>query len=115
MDAGGSSYEVRCPVCDVSFPVETRRCIHCGGPTAASGAVVGFGAGGASPWSGSSGNGEAAVDPAAPPDRFARPGGLEPSTEPPRGVGLALLRSFGSAFWIIAVIGFSIARSCSEG
>jgi hypothetical protein len=28
-----SPYEVRCPRCDVSFPVETRKCIHCGGPT----------------------------------------------------------------------------------
>ncbi len=26
-------FEVRCPRCDVSFPPETRRCIHCGGPT----------------------------------------------------------------------------------
>ena len=28
-----SPYEVRCPRCDVSFPVETTTCIHCGGPT----------------------------------------------------------------------------------
>ncbi len=33
-----SPYEVRCPRCDVSFPVETRTCIHCGGPTAEAGA-----------------------------------------------------------------------------
>ena len=25
--------EVRCPRCDVSFAVGTRRCLHCGGPT----------------------------------------------------------------------------------
>ena len=24
-------YEVFCPRCQVSFPVETRKCIHCGG------------------------------------------------------------------------------------
>lgn len=23
-------YEVRCPSCNVSFPPETRRCLHCG-------------------------------------------------------------------------------------
>lgn len=28
-----SPYEVRCPRCDVSFPVGQRKCIHCGGST----------------------------------------------------------------------------------
>ena len=28
-----SPYEVRCLRCDVSFPVEQRKCLHCGGPT----------------------------------------------------------------------------------
>jgi hypothetical protein len=27
-----SYYEVRCPSCNTSFPPETKRCIHCGGP-----------------------------------------------------------------------------------
>jgi len=27
------AYEVVCPRCEVSFPPETRRCVHCGGPT----------------------------------------------------------------------------------
>lgn len=27
--------EVRCPTCNVSFPLGTRRCLHCGGPTVA--------------------------------------------------------------------------------
>jgi hypothetical protein len=35
-----SPYEVRCPRCDVSFPTETRQCIHCGGPTGKPGQVV---------------------------------------------------------------------------
>ena len=26
-----TEYEVRCPSCDVSFPVGQKRCIHCGG------------------------------------------------------------------------------------
>ena len=30
-------YEVRCPSCNVSFAVGTRRCVHCGGRTAAAG------------------------------------------------------------------------------
>jgi hypothetical protein len=31
-----TSYEVYCGPCRVTFPVGTRRCIHCGGPTSAS-------------------------------------------------------------------------------
>lgn len=30
-------YEVRCPTCNVSFPVGTKRCLHCGTRTAAPG------------------------------------------------------------------------------
>jgi hypothetical protein len=26
-------FETRCPRCKVSYPIETRRCVHCGGPT----------------------------------------------------------------------------------
>ncbi len=35
-----SPYEVRCPRCDVSFPVETKTCIHCGGPTGEAGGFL---------------------------------------------------------------------------
>jgi hypothetical protein len=28
-------YEVRCASCNTSFPPETKRCIHCGGPLGA--------------------------------------------------------------------------------
>lgn len=30
-----ASFEVYCDRCRVTFPVGTRRCIHCGGPTGA--------------------------------------------------------------------------------
>lgn len=33
MRSDRASFEVRCPHCDVSFPVETRTCVHCGGKT----------------------------------------------------------------------------------
>ena len=33
-------YEVRCPVCNVSFPPKTRRCLHCGGRTSPGGAPL---------------------------------------------------------------------------
>lgn len=30
--AASNYYEVRCENCKTSFPPETKRCIHCGGP-----------------------------------------------------------------------------------
>lgn len=30
--AASNFYEVRCENCRTSFPPETKRCIHCGGP-----------------------------------------------------------------------------------
>ncbi len=27
------AFEVRCPDCDVTFPVGTKKCLHCGGRT----------------------------------------------------------------------------------
>lgn len=30
--AASNYYEVRCERCQTSFPPETKRCIHCGGP-----------------------------------------------------------------------------------
>ena len=32
-ESKASPYEVRCARCDVSFPVEAKTCMHCGGPT----------------------------------------------------------------------------------
>ncbi|MBY0401366.1 hypothetical protein K2X89_13790 [Myxococcota bacterium] len=109
----GTPFEVRCPRCNVSFPVETRRCIHCGGATAASAAVAGL------PVT------PGAFEPAAggvPSPRAPEPIGVGGSDEPddasapaPQGVGVTLLKSFGSLFWVIALVAFSFARSCREG
>jgi hypothetical protein len=113
MRGKGSPYEVRCPRCDVSFPVETRRCIHCGGPTSASESPppIEFATGSPLP----------RTRPQEPPDggsgktSIPEGGPLEDSEEAPPSVGSSLLRTFGSLFWVIALIGFSIMRSCSEG
>ncbi len=51
--AASNFYEVRCENCRTSFPPETKRCIHCGGPIGggplrwlpAAGAPAGAGAG----------------------------------------------------------------------
>jgi hypothetical protein len=113
MRGKGSPYEVRCPRCDVSFPVETRRCVHCGGPTSASASPpsIEFATGGpipgTSPQETSTGKSGRTSAPEAGP--------LEVPEEAPSSLGSTLLRTFGSLFWVIALIGFSIMRSCSEG
>lgn len=33
MSQSATEYEVRCHRCDVSFPLGTKRCFHCGGRT----------------------------------------------------------------------------------
>jgi len=33
--AASNYYEIRCENCKTSFPPETKRCIHCGGPLGA--------------------------------------------------------------------------------
>lgn len=117
MRGKSSPYEVRCLRCDVSFPLETRRCIHCGGPISASTSAIAIDALGP-----------------PPPDPFARGGPLEATRPPPvpsvpmppgasddpvedqpagpTSVVGTLLRSFGSLFWIVALVAFSMLRNC---
>ena len=65
-----SPYEVRCLRCDVSFPVETKVCLHCGGRTSNAGALfemedpaeLATGAGGRSDTLSSSRTAEASTD-----------------------------------------------------
>ena len=111
MQRGSSPYEVRCPRCDVSFAVETRRCIHCGGPTAASDSPrIGVESGSPLPWN------RTQEDPARTPDEIGAPGGgPEVPETAPTSLGATLLRSFGSLIWVVALVAFSILRSCSEG
>lgn len=113
MRGKGSPYEVRCLRCDVSFPVETRRCVHCGGPTSASAtpATIAIESTHPLPWTrpreGAVGDtGDSSVPASGP---------VEVPEEAPPSLGSSLLRTFGSLFWVIALIGFSIMRSCSEG
>ena len=101
-------YEVRCPRCDVSFPVETKRCMHCGGPTVWPDQVEMVMA---EPFG--------ALDD-APLEFFANsttpiPESVEGQFEAPEestSVGRSLLRTLGGFVWIIVLIGFTMARSC---
>ncbi|MFO0691414.1 MAG: hypothetical protein U0900_22135 [Myxococcota bacterium] len=110
----GTPYEVRCPRCDVSFPVETRRCIHCGGATSAAGAAVPVAA-----FTGSVGSASGGRSGPAPPPPIPIAGGdasdAPEEAVPQQGIGAALLRSFGSLFWVVALIGFTLLQRCKEG
>ncbi|MEZ4334635.1 MAG: hypothetical protein R3F35_23000 [Myxococcota bacterium] len=94
MQSGASPYEVRCPRCDVSFPIGTRRCVHCGGPTAAPGAAPSLESG---------------------PFERTQPEPVQIGEEEAPGVGSSLLKLSGSLFWIVALVIFSLVRHCGEG
>ena len=84
------TYEVRCPRCDVTFPLGTRRCIYCGGPTGpaeASGLRAAMRSLPAGP------------EPAEEEEMEARPRGL-------LGRGVAVL-------WLLAALAISIYRACA--
>lgn len=101
----GSPYEVRCPRCNVTFPVETRTCIHCGGPTGASGAhsirnlaqsAIG-------------------IEESVPnlPRTGPAPVDVEGDDGPP-SIIRSILNSMGSLVWIVLLVVFSLARNCAE-
>ncbi len=117
-------YEVRCPRCDVSFPVETRRCVHCGGPTLAPAPPPASavdptsmppwirtsdeGSGSPGPYDDAGASGAGQAPGAGSADRADAP------EEAPSSLVSTLLRTFGSLFWVIALVAFSILRSCGE-
>ena len=93
-------FQVNCPRCHVSFPIGTKRCIHCGGPL---------------------GRGLAALlsqrrTMGAQPEFVLEEGveEQEPEQEPEQGV-----QSPGrSLLWVITAayaVGISMLRSCMEG
>ncbi len=94
-----------CPRCDVTFPVETRTCIHCGGPTTASGAhavhdeemqPIGIDVSG-SPL----------------PRRGEMPGEVHEEAEAP-SVLRSIVNSLGALLWIALLVIFSLARQCGD-
>jgi len=116
-----SPYEVRCPRCDVSFPPETRKCLHCGGPTGKSGRAF------AEQWIATDPGAMAPGIPTAP-TTASSPEPIEPEGAPiftmdavgaeaedaesQSSLPRKLLRSFGSLIWIGLLIAFTLARSC---
>jgi len=110
--AKASEYEVHCPQCNVTFPVGTKRCLHCGAPT------------GPSPrsdsrarWNDTSRRYEAAPAGAGGPEFMLRPRPVdaEPDDEEMADVGRGgLLRVGVTVLWILLAVGFSVLRACSE-
>jgi len=92
-DRPPAPFEVSCPRCRVTFPVETRRCIHCGGPT------------------GPSREGAGSLRLARAPAPPAPAGGEEePDLE-----ALVRPRAFSplTLLWIALIVGGYAVRSCS--
>lgn len=111
MRSSEQTFEVRCERCNVSFPVGTRQCIHCGGridPHNTTDTQIHLAGGGAG----------AGVDmgrssSASPIDVMADPFESEVEAgEQPMSVGRTLIRSMGGLIWVLVLIGFTLARSC---
>jgi hypothetical protein len=122
-------YEVRCPHCDVSFPVETRTCIHCGGKTVAASEAPSVSMGALpvfefdsdfdrsdeSPLAFPAGESTGEFDSMQPATASSeRLEGGEVDSEAP-SVGRSILGSVGSLVWIALLIAFSLSsRMCGE-
>lgn len=118
MRVEGTAFEVRCKRCDVTFPVETRTCMHCGGRIDPSDVSdTGLHVGGAP--------GDERMDSGRMDGRWAPEASAEPidvmadpfeneaeANEAPQSVGGSIIRSLGGFVWVIVLIGFTIARSC---
>jgi hypothetical protein len=119
-------FEVRCPRCQVSFPPETRRCLHCGGPTSKPGPNKGLdwvhttdGAGdqtSESEWFPSAGR-ELDPDPEplyAPEPFSGREREVSEAGEQTGSWPRTLLRTVGSLLWIVVLIAFTLMRNCTK-
>lgn len=128
MSAGESmssqSFEVRCGRCDVTFPIETKRCIHCGGAT---GAARGFSLGNRGFGTRASASDAATASPfetayGTDDDEFVlrdESGKLSAGADVGGAAGDAgssplksLVRSMGGVIWVLLLVGFSLVRSC---
>lgn len=98
-----SQYEVSCPRCKVTFPIGTRSCIHCGGPTGPSAL--------ARP------DGWISVRPAGPESVVSSgpaPEPLEAELAEEVAGGQSKARALMPLLWLALAIGFSVLRSCGS-
>ncbi|HPG25434.1 MAG: hypothetical protein H6748_20805 [Spirochaetaceae bacterium] len=118
--SGGTPFEVRCPSCRVTFPVETKRCVHCGGPTTRPVPIGAEESLRVAPIEiesdirlrkGSS-LGKSLSQTIHGPGPNERE--LEVEDAPPSFVR-GLLNSLGGMIWVIAFVVFTIVRQCNGG
>jgi ribosomal protein L37E len=109
-----SPYEVRCFRCDVSFPVETRTCMHCGGAITRDHAIE-FKI--ADRWKESSPG--YTPEPIEPADdslftlpEYGSDEGEASLTEKSTSIGRSIIRGLGGFVWVILLIGFTLVRNC---
>ncbi len=109
-----SKCEVCCPSCKVTFPVETRKCVHCGGRTAPSHVPL--------PQTASAEirREDAEVDWAAAgaeagshATRMAPYESEDENEEAERGT--SPFRVLVTVMWMVLAVAFSLMRACSEG
>jgi hypothetical protein len=114
---GSAEFEVFCPRCGVTFPIGTKKCLHCGGRTAP-------GHGRPAPPLYSTLDSLDAQETAVDGGSTARPS--EGLTPPPRLEELehegeesaprpGIMRIGSGLMWVILAIGFSLMRMCQEG
>jgi len=87
-------YEVLCPRCNVTFPVGTKRCIHCGGRVGPSGGPIPLLVGRPSE---------------APAEAF--PGAEEEEEASPRRSPFSPV----AVLWVLLFVGGTIYRACAGG
>ena len=116
-----SKYEVRCPRCNVSFPVQTKRCIHCGGKTGSAmieqqefhQTIVGQVSVSESTEhaAASASGGGYAASPFQPESRR----GFEVDEDEETSGRPSILRSASTIMWIALAILFTVMRACQDG
>ena len=129
MKSSASTFEVRCAHCDVTFPIETRRCIHCGraihprdqagvlASIADSGRESGWESGWSGRESGWESGGESDLETSArspkPIDVMSNQDEQDGEVpDEPASIGRSIIRSLGGFIWVIVLIGFTLARNC---
>lgn len=118
------AFEVRCARCNVTFPVETKRCVHCGGSTGPGHGIsmrnTAFGTREAGDHSADVGpfdttygmDDEGIVFRDEAGASSTVPNAADRAEDADSSPVKSLIRSMGGVIWILLLIGFSLARSC---
>lgn len=106
-----SSYEVRCPHCQVSFPPDQKRCVHCGGRTGPSFREVADAPPDLRDADPSLSASEAQAKASSEDREFVFEDEEVEAAGRPRG---GLLRMAGTLVWVVLAVGIGLIRSCAD-